>query len=130
TRLVNVAQTGGPSGTLPVAVITADNDIGTAPFLVNFSGALSSTPEGEIVSYVWDFGIEEGGVTTSQDNISHVYNIPGSYVATLKVTNDSGKTSSYSYLVIVTTPANEIPVAKLNCQKDDKTFSCSAAGSF
>ncbi len=85
TRLVNVSQ--ASDAALPTAIITADNDIGVAPFLVNFSGTLSTTPSGTLVNYSWDFGNGVDHASTINPEISYVFNEAGTYVVTLKVTN-------------------------------------------
>ncbi|MBE3128800.1 MAG: PKD domain-containing protein, partial [Actinobacteria bacterium] len=50
-----------------------------------FDGSSSSDEDGTIVSYSWDFG---DGSTGSGVTVTHTYNAPGNYKATLIVTDD------------------------------------------
>ncbi len=95
TITVNVSQTNPP----PVAVASATPTNGAAPLLVNFSSAGSYDPNGTITSYAWNFG--DGG-TSNQANPSHTYNNPGTYNATLTVTDNQGATGSDSVTITVT----------------------------
>jgi len=62
-----------------------------APFAVFFEG-WKSTPREEIVDYEWDFG--DGSEAFHGFNAAHVYQEPGSYVASLTVTSEFGWTST------------------------------------
>ncbi|MFN7151952.1 MAG: PKD domain-containing protein, partial [Microthrixaceae bacterium] len=70
----------------PVAVANATPDFGKAPLEVAFSSAGSADPDGTIVGYEWNFG--DGSPTSTDANPTHVYANPGSYTATLTVTDD------------------------------------------
>lgn len=69
---------------LPTAVINGPYTVkeGTE---VNFSSSNTTDEDGNIVSYLWDFG---DGETSTEANPSHKYKIPGTYTVTLKVTDD------------------------------------------
>src|SRR5262249_820883 len=58
----------------------------------------SYDPDGSIASYQWNCG---DGATGSGSTFTHVYQTPGSYTATLTVTDNRGATSSTSALVAV-----------------------------
>lgn len=58
---------------------------------VAFSGARSEDADGKLVSYVWDFG--DGGHAEGME-VSHIYGASGTYVVTLKVTDDAGVSNS------------------------------------
>ena len=75
----------------PEASIIADGINGIAPLLVNFDGSASHDPDGEIISYDWDFG---DGTIGSEDTVSHTFSDPGVYTVTLTVTDDQGATGS------------------------------------
>jgi PKD repeat protein len=91
----------------PVAVATATPDSGNTPLTVNFSSVGSTDLDGTIVSYFWDFG---DGATSTTANPQHIYTVAGNYVATLKVTDNLGATTSNTVAIEVTTP-NQNPVA-------------------
>ncbi|MEK7451976.1 MAG: PKD domain-containing protein [Patescibacteria group bacterium] len=48
------------------------------------------SPQDSRVNYVWDFG---DGVRSSKSSVTHVYDKPGTYIVTLKTTDDSGTIS-------------------------------------
>jgi PKD repeat protein len=71
----------------PMAVISADVTQGYAPLVVNFNGSQSVDPESGSISWDWEFG---DGTTSNEMSPVHVYSAPGSYLATLTVTDDFG----------------------------------------
>lgn len=71
---------------------------------ITFNASASYDPDGDIVSYKWDFG--DGNVTTvTNPIITHVYTICGNVTVTLTVTDDEGLTDSTSETVTVLNPA-------------------------
>ncbi len=76
----------------PVAVISALPALGDAPLNVQLNGSNSGDSDGTIKSYQWNFG--DGTSNTGSASLSHTYQIPGSYTATLTVTDDSGLKST------------------------------------
>ena len=67
----------------PIANFTANTTNGTQPLNVQFND--QST--GNVTSYNWDFG---DGNTSTDENPTHVYNIPGTYTVTETVTGPGG----------------------------------------
>ena len=65
--------------------------------MLTFDGSLSTDP-GAIARYQWSFG---DGLTQEGMTIQHAYAMPGTYKATLKVTDDHGETSEHSLDVLV-----------------------------
>ncbi|WP_428253061.1 PKD domain-containing protein [Gynuella sp.] len=62
---------------------------GTSGIAVTFDGSGSSDPDGEIVTYSWDFGDGSSGTGLSP---THTYSGAGNYSVVLTVTDDSGDT--------------------------------------
>jgi PKD repeat protein len=88
----------------PVAVASADESSGMAPFPVVFSSAGSNDPDdpeasGFIASYAWDFG---DGTSSSDPNPSHTYNTDGLITATLVVTDNLGATGAANVQLDIT----------------------------
>jgi PKD repeat protein len=63
-----------------------------------FNGADSYDPDGSIVRYDWSFG---DGTVEQGEAMMHVYDMPGIYNVTLKVTDDSGSNATASMAVDV-----------------------------
>ena len=72
---------------------------------VSFDGS-SSTDDGTIISYDWDFG---DGATATGVLVSHTYNATGTYTATLTVTDNGGLSDSDTAVVTVSEPAPPPP---------------------
>lgn len=87
----------------PVVVIIAKPLIGPSPLKVNFSGQRSSSPNGKIVSYSWDFGDGDKSNKPNPTNTyySATYGIR-EFTAVLTVTDDKGMVSSSSATIQVT----------------------------
>ena len=58
----------------PVAQASANPTSGPTPLVVNFSSAGSSDPEGQPLTYAWNFG---DNTTSTAANPTHTYNIAG-----------------------------------------------------
>ncbi|MDD9941194.1 MAG: PKD domain-containing protein [Myxococcales bacterium] len=65
-------------------------------------GSASSDPDGFIVDYDWDFG---DGATGTGVNATHWWAPPGTYTATLSVTDNDGLRAADTATVVVTTPS-------------------------
>jgi len=76
------AWTGSPAVT-PVADFTGTPLTGTAPLNVAFTDTSTNVP----TSWAWTFG--DGG-TSSAQNPTHNYTVPGTYTVTLVATNSAG----------------------------------------
>lgn len=95
--------TAGVANPSPVAAFTSTNKGLTVAY-----DASSSTDDGSIVGYGWNFG----DATTGQGSAaSHTYKAAGTYTVTLTVTDDKGATAVKSAPVTVTAPANTPPQA-------------------
>ena len=84
----------------PVAAFSADVTTGTIGTKVTFTDASTGPP----ASWAWDFG---DGITSTSQNPTHVYVMPGSYTVTLTATNalgSDGETKA-DYIVISGIPS-------------------------
>lgn len=99
-----------PLGTLqpPLAVISASTTTGPAALAVSFSAANSTAASGTIVSYSWTFGT---GATAAGMYPSYTYTVPGTFTATLTVTDSNDLINTASVIITVTSPPNQLPVA-------------------
>lgn len=88
----------------PVANATATPVSGIVPLEVNFDGS-NSYDEGEIVSYVWNFG---DGSSASGMSATHLYTQEGIYSATLTVKDDQGAETTSNAITIQVEPNNTI----------------------
>ena len=87
----------------PTAVLQATPSTGVAPLTVRFSGNQSFDPDpgDSVQTYRFFFG-DGSSVVQSTPTISHVYAAPGTYTATLRVTDSKGlQSSSVTQQVVV-----------------------------
>lgn len=118
----NVVSFGAKDGNLnPVASLLADPTSGDAPLSVSFDASGSSDPDGangditDIVQFLWDF--DGDGVvddSTTSPTITHVYQQPGSFTATLGVFDDAAGLGSASLAISVGQAGNLPPVAAIS----------------
>ncbi|RSK49836.1 PKD domain-containing protein [Hymenobacter rigui] len=100
----------------PVAVASSDKKFGPSPLAVQFTGSASTDPEGQPLSYRWDFG---DGTSSTAPNPAHTFTAPSAapaaYSVRLTVTDNQGLTSQATLLisanntppqVTITSPAN------------------------
>jgi glucose/arabinose dehydrogenase len=95
----------------PIAVATADPTSGAAPLTVAFDGTASNDPDGDTLTYAWDLdgdgAFDDGAAATA----SFTYTQPGTYTATLRVTDPSGASGTGS---ITISPGNTPPTAVID----------------
>ena len=70
----------------PVATPVVDPTSGAAPLLTHFT-ANATDPDGDPLTYRWDFGTGEQATTA---HAMHSYTVPGTYTATLEVSDGHG----------------------------------------
>lgn len=75
----------------PTATFTTSSTGGYAPLTVTVDASGSADADGTIVSYEWQFG---DGASASGVRVDHQFVDPGTYVVTLRVTDDDGASAS------------------------------------
>ncbi|MGD2066798.1 MAG: PKD domain-containing protein, partial [Candidatus Bathyarchaeota archaeon] len=95
------------SNQLPVAHLTYSSPSHVyTDKTVSFDASGSHDPDGNIISYVWNFGDENTG---SGETISHSYSSSGVYTVSLTVTDNDGATDTAT--ATITVIQNQPPVA-------------------
>jgi uncharacterized repeat protein (TIGR02543 family) len=93
----------------PTAVLTATPTAGVDPLPVSFDASASFDPDGTITRYDWNFGdgntVADGGA-----NRQHTYLAPGTYTATVTVTDDSGATDTASVEITIYEASDVFPI--------------------
>jgi glucose/arabinose dehydrogenase len=97
---VQFVTTGGNA--FPTAVASANPTSGVSPLTVNFGGSGSSDPDGDPLTYSWNFG--DNTPNGSGVSVAHTYNSTGSYSATLTVDDGRGGTDTDVVSINVGTP--------------------------
>jgi glucose/arabinose dehydrogenase len=101
----------GSGNNPPVASFQADPTAGNPPLTVRFNSSSSYDPDGEALTYSWEFG---DGNTSTAANPTHVYQTSGNYTAKLTVTDPSGAVNSATIAIYagtqvdltITSPSN------------------------
>ncbi len=100
----------------PTARAQADKVYGALPLAVNFTGSGSTDPEGQALSYLWDFG---DGTTSTASNPAKIYTVAGTYTATLTVRDPQNASSTASIRI---DPGNTPPAVTLNTPISNTLF--------
>ncbi|MBW2995591.1 PKD domain-containing protein [Candidatus Woesearchaeota archaeon] len=88
----------------PSAVIYASTTEGEAPLQVIFMG-IGIDPEGESVTYIWDFG---DGTTSASQMQPHTFMTPGTYYVSLDVFDSLGQSGRAFETIEVKSSANQL----------------------
>ena len=111
----------------PTAVASATPLSASTLTTVQFTGSGSSDSDGSITSYAWDFGDNNGASTTADP--SYRYTSPGTYVATLTVTDNDGQTGTASVSIVVEQAKKPLAVATATPDSGDAPLTVSFKGS-
>jgi len=85
---------------------------------VTFNASMSYDPDGNILSYEWDFG--DGNVkTTTSPIVNHTYS-PGTYTVTLTVTDNDGLKNSTSKVIAISLEPWQLYDQNQNGRIDDQ----------
>ncbi|MCG5214833.1 ThuA domain-containing protein [Streptosporangium soli] len=94
----------------PVAKASATPSSGKAPLAVQFSSAGSSDPDGDPISYAWDF-TGDGSTDSTAANPSFTYTANGNFTAKLTVTDSRDKSGTATVPIVV---GNTAPVVRFS----------------
>jgi PKD repeat protein len=117
TVVLVVQDNSGNRGTASQTVSVTEGDSPTASFVyspanpaesetIYFNASESDDPDGDIVSFDWDFG---DGTNGTGETVTHQYGGSGSFTVLLKVTDDDGNIDTATQTVSV--GDNQKPVA-------------------
>jgi PKD repeat protein len=102
--LLVVAACGGSppaiDGPAPVAVARTDREVGPTPLQVCLDATPSFGTDGRRLAVSWDFG--DGSARSANAVSCHVYVEPGSYAASVEVTDRAGRAAMAVVIVTVT----------------------------
>lgn len=87
------------SNRTPTACMTATPTYGNSPLYVQFDAGCSSDPDGDTLTYAWDFG---DGSTGYGAQTAYTYYTTGYYTASLTVTDSNGRSSTTYEQISVT----------------------------
>jgi len=101
----------------PTAVASANVTSGQAPLTVTFSSAGSSDPDGDPITYSWNFG---DGTTSTAANPTKTYTTNGTYNVTLTATDPDGASGNASVQIGV---GNTAPTVTISSPANGQLFS-------
>ncbi|WP_157557651.1 PKD domain-containing protein, partial [Intrasporangium oryzae] len=99
----------------PAAALSVTPTGGTAPLAVTADAGASTDPQGQVLSYAFDFG--DGTTLPAQafPTATHTFTTAGAYTVTVTVTNTSGLSdSAASTLAVSDPPVIQAPAAALS----------------
>ncbi len=103
-----VSEISAPGPFPPTAVASSSPAAGMAPLVTQFSSSGSTDPYGKTLTYSWDFG--DGSLPSTSANPLHAYLFPGTYTATLTVSNGAQTGTTTTEVVVGPGP----PVASIS----------------
>ena len=104
----------------PSATMTATPTAGAAPLAVNFSGAGSADPDGNALTYSWNYGDGTAATPfTSSVTAAHTYTRAGDFTARLTVRDTGGLTGTASTVVH---PGDAAPVVTITAPTAAQLF--------
>ncbi len=114
-----LSYVGSEANRAPTAQFTATPTAGPVPLEVTFDAGGSSDPDGDPVTFRWDFG--DGATTqTTEPTVAHTYSEAGSFEATLVAADDRGGASPPAAATI--TPGDSAPEVTITSPAEEDRF--------
>ena len=107
----------GSANRAPTAVATADVTSGPVPLTVHFNGTGSTDPDGDLLTFDWNFG--DGTAHSTSATPTHIYNSVGTFTATLAVSDGRGGQNAASLRIDA---GNTAPTATITSPSTSKRF--------
>eukprot|EP00561_Arcocellulus_cornucervis_P006408 CAMPEP_0185819140 /NCGR_PEP_ID=MMETSP1322-20130828/21759_1 /TAXON_ID=265543 /ORGANISM="Minutocellus polymorphus, Strain RCC2270" /LENGTH=1280 /DNA_ID=CAMNT_0028516321 /DNA_START=291 /DNA_END=4133 /DNA_ORIENTATION=+ len=117
TGLFRIAYTGSNNRN-PKAFIEAENTVGFAPLTVTFDGTGSYDPDGDQITFEWDFQ-GDGTVDSTEPKPTFVFTGPGTFYAKLVVKDGKGGSAKTTIRIDAD---NTPPLPKIISPKPSDTF--------
>jgi parallel beta-helix repeat protein len=95
--------------TAPTASLTVTPTTGTAPLQVTADASGSSDPQGQTLTYAFDYGDGTTSGNQASPSATHTYTDAGGYVLTVTATDTSGLSSTATRTVTATSPSAVAP---------------------
>jgi glucose/arabinose dehydrogenase len=99
--LSHITFTGAGANRNPVAQFTATPVSGPTPLTVSFNSSGSSDPDGDALTFAWEFG---DAATATGATTSHTYASPGTYTAKLTVSDGRGGSATKTVQITAGNP--------------------------
>ena len=99
--LGGICGSSAPINTPPTVSATASTLTGTAPLTINFDATASTDPDGDDLSFLWDFGNSN---TSTESAVSQTYTAAGTYTVTITVTDSHSASESQDFTITVNDP--------------------------
>jgi len=130
SKVVTVAEPSNtpPANKPPTATFTASPNPGYTEYRINFDASGSNDPDGNIVSYEWDW-TDDGAFDESHDtpDAVHLYYSAGTYTVALRVTDNEGATAIDRATVQI---MDGLPPGKVLAREGDGVSAAAAGTSF
>ncbi len=101
---------------VPVAAVSADKTVGKTPLTVTFNSDATTDPDGDEITYEWNFG---DGETSTEKSPAHEFKKAGEYKVSFSVTDPSGEKASQELLIIA---GNDLPELKINFSGNSRFY--------
>lgn len=112
----------------PVIIVSANPTYGSSPLSVDFDASETYDPDGDPLTFEWDFG---DGTFSNEVSPTHVYttgdNDPSSYTATLTVSDTAGNVVAEQVLIGLNNSPPEVAITSID---DNQLYSMDEPSSF